>query len=131
MKRLIAALALSALAFPAGALADPHGLRVENGGQSPLQSAQRDLRLHNPHVRSGSLAVVPPVLARGTDVAATDQQSPKVTPKPAPAPLAEGSDFDWGDAGIGAGSAFCLMFLSAGSAVALRRRRGHPSALAS
>jgi hypothetical protein len=129
VKRLIATLALAALASPASGLAAP-----------------TDLRLHDPRVASSSLGVPPDLRApdqqspsrvaprlpaSGTDAAAPDQQSPSGGFTPAPAPAPSGSDFDWGDAGIGAGSAICLLSISLGSAVGIRRRRvRRPSALA-
>jgi hypothetical protein len=122
LKRLIAVLALALFALPASSLAS-----------SP------DMRTHDPSIQSSSLgipprlaakqeqlraaAVVAPRLpAQGTDVAASDQQSsPAGVPESVPA--TGGSDFDWGDAGIGAGSAICLLAVCLASAMTLRRRR--------
>lgn len=110
VKRLVVALAVAVVAFPAGALALPY-----------------DPSTRDHQVPSSSLGVPPELMlprhipATGTDVAAPDQQSPVDTSVPAPAP--SGNDFDWGDAGIGAGSAIALLAVSLGSAFSLRRRR--------
>ena len=101
MKRLLAVVALAVCASPAGAIAEP----IDPPRQDP------------PSVSS----VAPHLPATGTDVAAPDQQSPVVSS--APAPVSGGSEFDWGDAGIGAGGGLAVLALSLGSIVTLRRRR--------
>ena len=129
MHRLIATLAVAALASPASALAAPTDLRLlESRVASSSLGVPPDLRAPD---QQSPPAVAPRLPASGTDAAAPDQQSPSGDFAPAPAPAPSGSDFDWGDAGIGAGSAICLLSLSLGSAVGLRRRRvRHTSALA-
>ena len=109
MKRCIAATALALLAFPGGAL------------------AATDLRTEQ-NVRGGSLGVAPagmPQLeAKGTDVAAPDQQaSTRSTPPTVEFVTADESGFDWGDAGVGAAAAASLMGISFAGGVALRRHR--------
>lgn len=106
MKRLVVALALVGLAFPAGSIAAP------------------DERVRPPRVAP---VLAPHLPATGTDVASPDQQSP-IAP-PASAPASGGSGFDWSDAGIGAGSAIVLLALSLAAGLTFRRRRG-ASALA-
>lgn len=73
-----------------------------------------------------------PVPAPGTDVAAPDQQAPLDGPRivVTPAPADSTSDIDWGDAGLGAAFGLGLIALSAGAALAVRRRTRRTSALA-
>ena len=108
MKRLIAVVALAIFAFPSGAVA----MRID----APRQDSPPAPR------------VAPHLPALGTDVAAPDQQSPVVSS--APVPVAGGSEFDWGDAGIGAGGALAVLALSLGSVVTLRRRVRRTAAIA-
>jgi hypothetical protein len=63
--------------------------------------------------------------ATGTDVAASDQQAPTVGPAPISVAHADGG-FDWSDAGVGALSAVLVASASLGAAVLVRRR--HPAA---
>jgi hypothetical protein len=49
---------------------------------------------------------------------------PTSVPSSGPGPSTS-TDFQWGDAGIGAGSAFGLAALVAGGMLVLRRQRGH------
>lgn len=123
MKRLIAILALALFAFPASALAVPDDLRLKDPriagsalGIAPDAAA--------PDHRTPQLA--PHLPAIGTDAAAPDQQSP--VGAPAPVPASSHTGFDWGDAGIGAGSAICLLALA--SAMASRRRRVRRTSMA-
>ena len=78
-------------------------------------------RLDEPPVGSSSLGPSPAVQAPGTNVAAPDQQSPKIPPAPVhvstPAP-----GFDWGTAAIGAATSLVLMSALLGVALTLRRR---------
>jgi hypothetical protein len=120
MKRCIAAVVLALLAFPGSAL------------------AVSDLRADQ-NVRGGSLGVAPPILpalhAKGTDVAAPDQQAstrstaPVIdyTP-PAIDSAADDGGFDWADAGIGAAATAALVAMSLAGAVTLRRRQTRPHA---
>jgi hypothetical protein len=121
MKRCIAAVVLALFAFPGSAL------------------AVSDLRADQ-NVRGGSLGVAPPILpalhAKGTDVAAPDQQAPKFPSRvevyraPPSTPQAAGG-FDWADAGVGAGGAALLVTISLGAALTFRRRQGRsPSVIA-
>jgi hypothetical protein len=66
--------------------------------------------------------------ATGTDVAAADQQAPAVVAvAPAPAAVAHAEPgFDWTDAGVGALTAVLIGSTSLGAAVFVRRR--HPAA---
>jgi hypothetical protein len=68
---------------------------------------------------SGALAVAPALPPADRS---PDERSVLLAPS-SPAPHSDRSDFDWGDAGIGAGSAVALLALSLGSALTLRRRR--------
>jgi hypothetical protein len=109
MKRCIAAVALALLAFPGGAVAAPD-LRGEEG------------------VRGGSLGVapagLPPLEAKGTDVAASDQQSsPRSTSPTFEIVTDDGDEFAWGDAAIGAAIAASAMGISLAGAMTLRRRQ--------
>lgn len=104
MKRLITTLAVATFAFPAGALAvPPHALDRHAPAGPPVET---------------TLAIAKRLPASGTDVAAPDQQSPVS----APAPASSGGDFDWSDAGIGAGAAICLAAASLAGATVMRRR---------
>ena len=131
MKPLFAVLAVM-LAFPASALAEPADLRssqqVRSGSlaASPaLASPKQDLRApdqQDPRVH------VAPVQARGTDVAAPDQQSP---PPPVSVPVAvrHADGFDWNAAGIGAAAGIALLTGLLGAAFTRRRRQARqPSA---
>jgi hypothetical protein len=112
VKRCIAALFVAFVAFPTVASAIP----PEDGTRRPppplVQPAGPEVPSHLP--------------ARGTDVAAPDQQASK----PAPAPVSELSDsgFDWTDAGIGAIAGTALAAFAIAGAVGLRRRRAAPLA---
>jgi hypothetical protein len=122
MKPFLAALAVL-LVLPASALAMLPGTRGAN-----------------PQVHSTSLAVAPTdplrvsvpshLPARGTDVAAIDQQSPKprATTVYVSAPAAPSSQFDWGSAAIGAATGIAALALMLGATLALRRKR-HPVAI--
>jgi hypothetical protein len=102
MKRYLAAVALAFLAFPGGAL------------------AMQDLRGEQ-HDPTGAAAPLAQTQAKGTDVAAPDQQAPR-SAAPAPELVADDeSGFDYGDAGIGAGIAL-LIGGSLGATMALRRQ---------
>jgi hypothetical protein len=92
VKRLIAVLAVSLFAFPAGAFAV-----ADTPGDAP----------HFP----GRIATVAPA-----------NPLPPVESSPS-APAPGGSDFNWGDAGIGAGGAFCLLAVALAGGVTFRRRR--------
>ena len=89
-------------------------------------------------------------VTNGTDVAAPDQQNPvpaapaaqpvpqpptwPENPQPLPAPTAvsasPGTDFQWEDAGIGAGGALAIVLAGLGCTVLVRRRGTHGGALA-
>lgn len=118
MKRSLAILVLSLVAFPATALADPGELRTSSPITSRVPDVAPDLRA--PDQRTAP-DVTPRLEATGTDVAAPDQQASKRSPVPVavPAPAADG--FDWADAGIGAAGAASLLALSLAGALAFRR----------
>jgi hypothetical protein len=108
MKRCIAAVTLMLLAFPGGAL------------------AASDLRTEQ-HVSGGSLGVAPATMpqleAKGTDVAAPDQQASTRSTAPAIELVADDDGgFDWADAGIGAVTAASLLGISLAGGMTLRRR---------
>jgi hypothetical protein len=88
-------------------------------------------------------------VTNGTDVAAPDQQNPipapearpvpqaptwPENPQPLPSPTAvsasTGTDFQWDDAGIGAGGALAIVLAGLGGVAVLRRRGTHGGALA-
>jgi hypothetical protein len=118
MKILVAAIAI-ALLVPAGAIADiPDQSRPDIGPSRPVGMP--------PHL-SGSHPS-----ALGTDVAASDQQSPVQRPAGAvaPSPAADASGFEWDDAAVGAAAAITLVAMTGVAGTALRRRR-RASALAS
>jgi hypothetical protein len=108
MKRYIAAVALAFLAFPGSTL------------------AMQD-------VRGGSLGVAAHLAqpqAKGTDVAAPDQQASTRSTSPAIELVADDdSGFDWGDAGIGAATAASLLGISLAGGMTLRRRHRRGPAL--
>jgi hypothetical protein len=111
MKPLIAVLAVL-LVLPASALAKPMDARDDTRiTSSSLGAAPTSLRVprHLP--------------ANGTDVAAPDQQSPKVAPGRAPVPVSASSDFAWSDALVGAGAALGVVALALAGMVATRRVR--------
>jgi hypothetical protein len=127
VKRLLTALALAAIAFPATALAVP---AEPVGSGSPLTSRVPDIA---PDQRAPDQRIprdLPSHLpAGGTDVAAPDQQSSATAASPAPA--SAGSEFDWSDAGIGAAVATALLGVSLAGGITVRRRQHrHASALA-
>jgi len=112
MKPVLIVLAVLLL-VPAAASARP----VDRSGSPPVLAAPRqDLR--HPDRRAPYVA---PFEIHGTNVAAPDQQSPKVASAPvhvaAPAP-----GFDWGTAAIGAATSLLLMTALFGIAVTVRRR---------
>jgi hypothetical protein len=117
VKILVAAMAV-ALMVPAGAIADiPDQSRPDIGPSRPVGVPSH---LSGPHPSS-----------LGTDVAASDQQSPvqRPTGAVAPSPAADASGFEWDDAGVGAAAAITLVAMTGVAATALRRRR-RASALA-
>jgi hypothetical protein len=73
-----------------------------------------------------------PNVTAGTDVASPDQQAPipaaKSTPTAIPKPVAQpaspsaASDFQWDDAGIGAGGALVIVLTALGGVMLVRRR---------
>lgn len=126
MKRLITALAVAFIAFPATALAMPD---EPVGSGSPLTSRVSDIapdqRAPDQRIPRDLTAHLPAI---GTDAAAPDQQSS--APAPSPAPASAGSEFDWSDAGIGAAVATALLAVSLAGGITLRRRQQRSSALA-
>jgi hypothetical protein len=111
MKALILAL-LAVLTLPAAALARPADLRYDQ------------------QVRSSSLGAAPGVQvprhlpARGTDVAAPDQQSPIEPAGQAPVTVTPAADdFAWNDAAAGAAATLGVITLSLGGAAVAKRRR--------
>lgn len=138
MKRRIAALALALVAFPATAFAgptDPHRTGAEAVPSSSLgvppdvaaraqKPTANDVPTYHPSLGAGvDTAVRAHLPAAGTDVAASDQQASKPGPVLVSAPAPESSDFDWGDAGIGAATAASLLGISLVGGIALRRRQ--------
>jgi hypothetical protein len=100
VKRRFTALALALLAFPSAALADP--AREERAGVTPHM---------RPLDRSLSSPLESRLPAKGTDVAAPDQQASTRAAAPA-ASVDDASGFDWGYAGIGAAALLGLLTVS-------------------
>jgi hypothetical protein len=117
MKSVLTVLAVLLL-VPAAASAMPIDGPVTSGslGAPPA----RGTNVAAPDQQSPKPYVVPSE-AYGTNVAAPDQQSPTFAPAPvhvaAPAP-----GFDWGTAAIGAATSLLLMTALFGIAVTVRRR---------
>jgi hypothetical protein len=121
VKPLLVILAV-ALALPVSAFARPADMRndpqVTSG--SPGATVQRqDLRNSD---RQGLGVRQAPVQARGTDVAAPDQQSP-IPPASVRVTAPRGDGFDWASASIGAAVAIVLLAAMLGMTAVLRRRR--------
>jgi hypothetical protein len=74
------------------------------------------------------ITLPPNVPAAGTDVAAPDQQAPAAAAAPAPAPVVHAeSGFDWSDAGVGALTGVLIASAGLGAAVFVRRRQPAPT----
>jgi hypothetical protein len=83
-----------------------------------------DARDHGQGRGTFSAPEVPPTNAKGTDVAAADQQAPASTVVKLVEPAPTGSGFDWGDAAIGAGSLLGITLIGLGGALFIVHRRG-------
>jgi hypothetical protein len=114
MKPFIAALAV-VLLLPSGALA-----MVPGPGTVRPHARTSVLAVH----RTNDVAVPSRLPARGTDVAAVDQQSPNLPPALVyeGASAAKADAFDWGAAAIGAATGIAAAALMLGARVGLRRR---------
>ena len=128
MKPLFAVLAVL-LVLPASALAkpvDPSQMRGGSLAASPeLASPKQDLRAPD---QTGPRVHVTAVQARGTDVAAPDQQSGP-TPVTVPAGATDAEGFDWNAAAIGAATGIALLTALLSMGFTLRRRQARrPSA---
>lgn len=128
MKRRIAALAVALVAIPATASAAPD---LRESQQVPSSSLGIPPQLAKP-----SPAAVPQyepggaaANARGTDVAASDQQASTRAPAPVTVSVSDSGDFSWSDAGIGAATAVSLLGISLAGGIAARRHR-RPTAIA-
>ena len=108
MKRCLASLFLALVAFPSVTFAMPPENSGGHWSPPPLVQPDRSIPSHLP--------------ARGTDVAAPDQQAAK----PAPAPVSSSADsgLDAADAGVIAGAALAAFAIA--GALGLRRRRTAP-----
>jgi len=120
MKLLIAAMAL-ALVVPGAAVADiPDQSRPDVGVELDTRALGTDVAASDQQSpvqqRSGAL---------GTDVAANDQQAPvrQSAGVVAPPSRAASSGFEWDDAAVGAAAAIALAAMAGVAATALRRRR--------
>jgi hypothetical protein len=111
VKRCIATLFVALVALPSAASAMPPEPVRRHWAPPPLVQPER----------AGLESRLP---ARGTDVAAPDQQASKPAPAAVSAP--SGSDFDWSDAGLVGGAA--LAALAIAGALGVRRRRAAPLA---
>jgi hypothetical protein len=119
MRRFITAMALAVIAFPATALAMPD---EQHGSGSPLTSRVHHIAPDQRAPDQQTTRAVPPRLpAIGTDVAAPDQQAS--APDDSPAPPSAVSEFDWSDAGIGAGVATGLLAIALAGGITVRRRQ--------
>jgi hypothetical protein len=125
VKRLIATLSLALFAFPAAALGAPDS---PPSSGSPLISRvppqvldhwAQDQPVRRALPAYPRAVLLAPAQARGTDVAAPDQQASADAPSPAPTSAA--SDFDWADAGIGAAVAAGTLALALAGAMTVRR----------
>jgi hypothetical protein len=127
VKRCIAALVLTLIAFPTTALAMPDDLRApDQKVPSSSLGVPPDLRAPDQQTPRADPSHLP---ATGTDVAAPDQQASTGAPAATPEPSDGG--FDWTYAGIGAAGAASLLAISLAGGIAVRRRQQrHPSALA-
>jgi hypothetical protein len=132
LKRFIAILSLALAGFPAAALAAPDA-RASAGSPLPSRVPPQvadhwadELNLRDLPAYPRAIPQAPPQ-ARGTDVAAPDQQAS--THAPSPAPTSAASDFDWADAGIGAAVAAGMLAL-AGAMIVQRRQSRRGSAVA-
>jgi hypothetical protein len=121
--RFATAIVVVALGIPAAATA-----RVDDNIPSSTQQAQGDADLRSPDATNA-----PQIGAEGTASRPTDLRSPDakdsghMAQSPEPVETVESAtSFDWGDAGIGAGSALGLLLItvSAMFAVIHRRSRG-------
>ena len=114
MKRCIATLFVALVAFPSAASAMPPENVHRHWSPPPLVQPGTDEATYLP-------SQLP---AKGTDVAAPDQQASK----PGRAPVTTSSDggFDAGDAGVLAGAALAAFAIA--GAVGIRRRRATPLA---
>jgi hypothetical protein len=117
MKSLLAVLAVLLLA-PAAASAMPIDGPVLSGSRGAPPA--RGTNVAAPDQQSPKAFVVP-VQVRGTNVAASDQQAPNTAPAPVHV-AAAAPGFDWGTAAIGAATSLLLMTALFGIAVTLRRR---------
>ena len=103
--------------------------RVQGHAPATTQVAQ-DLR--SPDARD---ARTEPVTQVAQDLRSPDARDAGRLPAQVATPVVEvrdaaGSGFDWGDAGIGAGSVLALVLIGAGASVAVSHRRHHgPSPL--
>jgi len=121
MKRCIAALVVAFVAFPSIASAVPpdYIIKYSESADAPpshLPAKGTDVAA----VDQQASPPADPVSAKGTDVAAPDQQASKPAPAPAADPVADG--FDWGDAAVGALAGTALAAFAIAGAVGLRRR---------
>lgn len=106
MRQCIAAVFIALVAFPSAARSDPPD----------------SVRHHwAPVARADSPSIPSHLPARGTDVAAPDQQASQAGPSPVSDPGDDG--LEWSDAGIGALAGTALAGLAIAGAVGLRRRR--------
>jgi hypothetical protein len=109
VKRSIATLFVALVAFPSAASAVPPDYVARHWAPPPLVTPEPiPLAAHLP--------------AKGTDVAAPDQQASKPGPAPVFASGPADSGFDWADAGVGAIAGTALAAFAIAGAVGLRRR---------
>ncbi|MEZ0294231.1 MAG: hypothetical protein ACAH82_16970 [Solirubrobacteraceae bacterium] len=136
MKRRIAALTAALVAFPAVAFADPPEsvtghwapppLVVSDSADVPSHLPARGTDVAAPDQQASKPAPSLTVSAKGTDVAAADQQASK--PAPVALTVSTGDDFDWADAGVGALAGTALAAFAIAGAVGVRRRPPTPLA---
>jgi hypothetical protein len=110
----------AAIAVLAAVLAIPAGALAD---PSPAPPSARGTDVAAPDQQS-PIVVPGHLTTHGTDVAAPDQQAPAVAPAPSAVAQAD-SGFDWSDAGVGALTVALIGSASLGAAAFVRRR--HPA----
>lgn len=119
MKLLIATVLSACLIGPASAFAIPADVHSSSLGAGPQSGQIVDLR--TPDAQT-------PVQSAPVDLRSPDAQSPVQSTKPQPvASSPSGSDFDWGDAAIGAGTILALSLLALGAFALTATAKRHRS----
>ena len=122
MKLFIATVLSACLIGPASAFAIPADVHSSSLGAGPQAGQVVDLR--SPDAQT-------PVQSAPVDLRSPDTQSPVQSTQPQPtASSPSGSDFDWGDAAIGAGTMLAIALVTLGVfLITGTTRRQHRSAV--